>query len=82
MPGELIQYKNLKGIVMKRRMLLTIVVIFFSCTVFANDESQSIPGLKKHLNYLASDRLEGRGLGTASIDSAAHYISQVFEKNG
>lgn len=35
-----------------------------------------------HIEYLASDQLEGRGVGTAGIDLAAEYIASEFEKSG
>lgn len=35
-----------------------------------------------HLNYLASDELEGRGLGTKGLDLAADYIAQRFKQYG
>ncbi len=34
------------------------------------------------LQYLASDALEGRGVGTAGLDSAAAYIARVFGECG
>lgn len=34
--------------------------------------------IKKHLDYLASDELEGRGLGSKGIEQAANYISKYF----
>jgi hypothetical protein len=40
-----------------------------------NIKSDSI---KKHLFYLASDELEGRGLGSRGIELASQYISQKF----
>lgn len=38
--------------------------------------------LKKHVYFLASDSLEGRGLSTAGGRKAADYIAQHFEKIG
>ena len=32
-----------------------------------------------HIEYLASDELEGRGVGSKGIDSAADYIADIFE---
>jgi len=34
--------------------------------------------IKKHLTYLASDELEGRGLGSKGIKLAANYISDYY----
>lgn len=38
--------------------------------------------LKKHVYYLASDRLEGRLPGTAGAEAAARYIARQFKKAG
>jgi len=36
----------------------------------------------KHITYLASDELAGRGIGTPGIDEAARYIADQFESLG
>ncbi|MEM9341028.1 MAG: M28 family peptidase, partial [Bacteroidota bacterium] len=36
----------------------------------------------KHLSYLASDELKGRGIGTQEYDMAARYVADEFRKNG
>ena len=38
--------------------------------------------LKKHIEYLASDKLEGRGTGTKGEQKAAKYIAKQFKKIG
>nr|WP_052303671.1 M20/M25/M40 family metallo-hydrolase [Pirellula staleyi] len=38
--------------------------------------------LEKSVSYLASDELEGRGLGTAGLDKAADYIAAEFAQLG
>lgn len=38
--------------------------------------------LRKDLEYLASDELRGRGVGSDSIDMAANYIAQRFRQAG
>ncbi len=38
--------------------------------------------LKAHVDYLASDDLEGRGVGTAGLDTAADFLAQKFEEFG
>ncbi len=41
------------------------------------------PGrLRAHVDYLASDELEGRGVGTRGIEAAAEYIAAQFEEMG
>jgi len=36
----------------------------------------------KHLSYLASDELKGRGVGTPEYDKAANYVANQFKENG
>jgi aminopeptidase YwaD len=38
--------------------------------------------LRAHVEWLSSDLLEGRGTGTAAIDSAAAYIAREFARYG
>lgn len=35
-----------------------------------------------HIRYLASDELEGRGLGSKGLEKAAHYIANAFKEAG
>src|SRR5882724_9864413 len=35
-----------------------------------------------HIQYLADDRLEGRGTGTAGFATAASYVTDQFQKAG
>jgi hypothetical protein len=38
--------------------------------------------LKAHVEVLASEELEGRGLGSKGIEKAAHYIADYFKDSG
>ena len=38
--------------------------------------------LKAAVSYLASDEMEGRGLGTKGLDKAADYVADTFKKLG
>ena len=38
--------------------------------------------MMNHIEYLASEELKGRGLGTAELDSAADYIAEKFKEYG
>jgi hypothetical protein len=38
--------------------------------------------IKKHIHYLASDALDGRGTGSAGCEKAAQYIAKQFKKIG
>jgi len=67
---------------MLKRLLPILILIFFCVLIFAQDTDLTYDRLVAHLTYLASEKLEGRGPGTAGIDSAASYIANVFENNG
>ena len=54
----------------KRKPLATLA------PVFSEDR------MLKHIKYLASDELKGRGLGTPGLDAAAGYIAGIFKSNG
>ncbi|MCP5104559.1 MAG: M28 family peptidase, partial [bacterium] len=38
--------------------------------------------MMRHITYLASEELEGRGLGSKGLEKAAHYIGNAFKKAG
>jgi len=44
-------------------------------------EKKSLKRIDKHVNYLASDKLEGRGTGSDGERLSAEYISDVFKQN-
>src|SRR3989338_6582697 len=72
---------------MKKVLLSLSVFLFFSTSqiLFALTEGIESPDLsllQQHVSYLASDELEGRGLGTEGLWKAAHYIADEFQKNG
>jgi hypothetical protein len=46
-----------------------------------NESEPVIANIKSHIEYLASDGLEGRRTGTAGEKLAADYIAAQFEKN-
>ena len=53
--------------------------LFMPTTVRATDEAQL---LMEHIYYLADDAREGRGIGTAGLDSSAAYIAEHFKQYG
>jgi hypothetical protein len=50
--------------------------------VIATDADIVREDLERHVRWLASDALEGRGTGTPSIDLAAEYIAREFRRYG
>ncbi len=63
-----------------------ILIGFISTTVFAQKtivaNNQLVQNLKKHIQFLASDVLEGRRAGTIGEQKAALYIALQFESYG
>ncbi len=58
------------------------VVIAAGVRVAANAHNESQTHLLSDIKYLASDELEGRGIGTKGLDRAADYIRGQFQDAG
>lgn len=68
---------------MKKRLPLFFLVISVLLPGFGFAQSKTLSQtLKNHVEILASDSLEGRGLGTQGIEKARNYIISEFEKAG
>lgn len=65
---------------MKSRNLLSIIFVF--CFFAATAQVSHTSELQKHVTYLASEELEGRGLGTQGKDLATAYIREQFVSAG
>ena len=77
----------------KSTHLLAVLAFCFICAVVVADEGSSVkvePGavdtitereLKAHINFLASEELEGRETGTNSLKVASKYIEAEFAKS-
>lgn len=64
-----------------KSLALSIAVLFFAAhSIFAQNISEK--NLKKHVTYLASDKLKGRGTGSNEERKAAEYLSKQFKKIG
>lgn len=48
----------------------------------ARDGSSNDEAIRHHLAFLTADALEGRGVGTAGLDSAAVYLATTFARIG
>lgn len=48
----------------------------------ADDQAESLSRIKAHIDYLCSEALEGRGLGSKGLESAAGYIADRFRQYG
>ena len=54
----------------------------YFCIFYANAQSISEKSIKKHIAFLASDKLKGRGTGTKEEKIAASYIVKHFKNFG
>ena len=69
-------------------LILPTLVLGLACTGSGDERSQadlpevSAARLEEHINYLASDRLAGRGTGTPGYDSAARYVADHYAALG
>ncbi len=68
---------------MKRLLwLLLLVSQIGNAQKLKKADKKMVADLKKHIGYLADDKLEGRRTGTAGEKLAYEYISNEFTKNG
>ena len=65
-------------------ILFVLSVLIFCQTnlLYAQQQSSVLDAFRKHINYLASDELEGRATGSKGEALAADYIANVFEEIG
>ena len=62
--------KGVKPELEKRKALATLAPAF------------SAKRMKQHVEFLASEKMRGRGLGTPELEDAANYIAQQFKEAG
>jgi Zn-dependent M28 family amino/carboxypeptidase len=70
---------------MFRKSLNISLVIALALSAALAQQSASIPNverLRAHINYLASDKLEGRRTGSEGANLAAEYIAKEFSRYG
>jgi aminopeptidase YwaD len=69
---------------MKKSILLALLGFVFLVNLSAQSltkkETKSLKRLKNHVNYLASDRLEGRATGSNGEKLSAQYVADQFKK--
>src|SRR5437660_11461907 len=78
---------RLKAMLYKKtlRLLLAFAIVSSTATAQQKTSDRSVPDverLRAHVNYLASDKLEGRRTGTPAAIEAANYISDEFYRYG
>lgn len=62
-------------------VLIALATLATALPVVAQNGAKA-PMLAQDIQYLASDRLQGRGIGSAGADSAAEYIAKRFKELG
>jgi len=72
---------SLKPMIMCKRSFLPTLLLFISIPAF-NQFNTSPQSLEKHVHFLASDDLLGRGFGTPEGKIAAEYVAQQFKEAG
>src|SRR5687768_14704893 len=60
-------------------MRYLIVFLFLLAGLTADSQEIEIRNLKKHVQYLASDKMKGRGTGSKQNLKAAKYIEKKFK---
>ena len=65
-----------------RFFLAVFLLLQFSCKQYHQFTKNQIPDLEKDITYLASDKLEGRLIGSNGEKLAADFISSRFNKLG
>lgn len=61
-------------------LVISIAVVAAASTLVSS--TPSVDRLKKHVSYLASEKLEGRRTGTPGAELAAKYIGEEFKRYG
>jgi len=67
---------------MVKTLFALILVYYLASGVYASPDKKLRDALSRHVEVLASDSLEGRGLGTAGTKRARRYISDQFAAAG
>jgi len=67
------------------KYVLILLFLFSACAAprsTAKSDTQTLDKLKKHIQFLADDKLEGRRTGTAGEEKAVEYIVNQFKAYG
>ena len=67
---------------MKKLFLLLFALVGFSFAQNLHNPDITAPEIQSHINYLASDELQGRMTGTPELYKAADYLKKEFESYG
>lgn len=70
------------SVISKIYIVALLIVACSSPKKIGQDNSQTVDNLKKHIGYLADDKLEGRRTGTRGEELAMEYITAQFKEIG
>lgn len=62
------------------RILKIFILMFLVQPLFA--QQIEVEQIKKHVYFLASDKMKGRGTGSKQANKASEYVKKHFKKNG
>lgn len=65
-----------------RSLVGFVLLVSLAAGLRAADHAESMHRLSESVKYLASDELEGRGVGTEGLNKAADYLAQQFAALG
>ncbi|MDO8629009.1 MAG: hypothetical protein Q7R41_00815, partial [Phycisphaerales bacterium] len=75
--------QSVKDRILARLLIVAILACVCPRTSWAGDEKAGLAErFQAHVNYLASDEREGRGVGSKGIEQAAEYIAAKFKEAG
>ncbi|MBD2751660.1 M20/M25/M40 family metallo-hydrolase [Spirosoma validum] len=63
-------------------MKIVLCLFFFSLVFTGFGQQPSAKQISKHVRYLASDQMQGRGTGSPENKKAARYVEKYFKKYG
>ncbi|HAK78884.1 MAG TPA: peptidase M28, partial [Runella sp.] len=61
---------------------ILLVACLAAGSLYAQKSDISAKNVQKHISYLASDELKGRGTGTKEEKMSADYIAKYFKEIG
>lgn len=73
------------GLSVRKSFVSVFAVLIVSAALYSSSTHGASPAenrLLEDIRYLASDELEGRGIGTKGLDKAAEFVRDAFQKAG
>ncbi len=64
------------------RPFLVLLIVVCAFNAFSQSVTPSAKNIARHIHYLASDKMKGRGTGSKENTRAARYVQKAFKKYG